>query len=582
MPTLTAPWSRGGVIYAARSGAAPPPASGGSSAYTVTQVPDLLVSRGYTSYGVYEEWVSLLEFDTSGLPDDCEIESATLKCDLRSGSKEATAETYDWGATVDTGDYTARVEGNSAGVARSVRVQGPDGWSYESYEIDLTAAMLAAVSTTGPTRLRLWMMQGWLTVAANRQTVTYDTLELAVTYAEPGQQEGQTPPSGSDPQTDPEDIAYGGGGVSARTVLPQASTRWAIYLCGLDGKAIASLTPIASDRRYSARLNRPARLTFTVPSDHELVAAEHTDGLPRLTTLCRAVKAYRLERLSDGSEQWTLRFAGPVWQIEDSGGPEQASTGVVCFDPLQTLAYRFTGADRSFAGEAGTAIARKLVDEANADAATGLTTEGGVFETSPDRTVGYSYRRVGDALLELASAFNGFDFQVAPLDRQDGTLARLNAYARLGQTQPNVVLGWGIAPHNVRDIRRLEDAAVAANEVLGLGAAGITATSRAAARGIHMEAISSHTDVTNQEFLQALVAEELAFRSGPRELVSITPQPGVSPEPWTHFRLGDSVYVYAGARLRGGFAGLQRIYGFDLDLGDDAVERVGQIIAAPE
>ncbi len=134
-------------------------------------------------------------------------------------------------------------------------------------------------------------------------------------------------------------------------------------------------------------------------------------------------------------------------------------------------------------------------------------------------------------------------------------------------------------------MKRLEDGQATANWIKGLGSASLAGPFQHdeshAVYGLLQEA-SSYSDITNQAFLDALVQEELGFRRRPRELVYITPQTGVAPEPFTHIHLGDSFFVYVGERLRGGFAGIQRCYGFDISLSDEGIESVDQYVTSPE
>jgi hypothetical protein len=326
-------------------------------------------------------------------------------------------------------------------------------------------------------------------------------------------------------------------------------------------------------------------MTFRVPSDHPAIAGLHSDGFPLVDPIRRTVKAWRSEIAADGTRTWALRFAGLVWQVEDDGDPDTAWTQVTAFDPLQSLYKRVTTQSRAFTNVDGGTIARTLVDEANLAGPTGLTNAGGVIEQTPTRTVTYAFKRVGEALVELATAFNGFDLWLEPLDGRDGNLARLHIYARKGLMQPDVVLGWGIAPNNVKVIRRMLNGDIVANEITGLGSAVKAGPSRTQDSvnqlGLWQD-VHSYSDITNQAYLDALVDEELRFRALPRELVMVVPQGGVAPEPFTHYNLGDLVWIYCGERLRSGFAGVQRVYGFDLSINSEGVEVVNSIKASPE
>lgn len=539
------------------------------------------------SGGLLQTTCALLSFDTSGLPDGAAIDSAYLRLYVDS-TTPLYGGYYDWGDTIGVEDWS-----ESRSTTAIDREAAPGG-GWHSYPL----ASTVGISATGLTKLRLHTKVGptgapvGFRIRLRFRTREYDGYapQLIVNYSEAGQQQDETPPPAStqEDETQTEDIfgtlpltVIGTGGEVASTVIPRAAL-WRLVLCDSLGRPISELTRLGRGRHLSVRLNRPWQLTFQVPSDDDRVAGIHVDGLPRLEVLARTVKAYRQHPLPDGSQEWRLRFTGWVWQLEDSGDADAATTQVVCVDSFQTLSRRHTAADVTFADENGARIALQLIDQANAVAPTGITTSGSVVETSPNRTVSYQYHEIGGALAELASAFNGFDLYFQPVDRADGVLARFHAFARLGRNQPGVVFGWGVGPNNVREISRLRDGQATTNDLLALGAEGIThRPERIPPIGPYLEAVSSYSDVTNPEYLEALAQEELRFRARPREIVRIVPQAGRAPQPWTHVMLGDTVEVYAGARLRGGFAGVMRVYGWNVELSDDGVEQVPEYLASP-
>jgi hypothetical protein len=237
-----------------------------------------------------------------------------------------------------------------------------------------------------------------------------------------------------------------------------------------------------------------------------------------------------------------------------------------------------------FVDQAGSTIVRQLVDTTNATRGrTGITTDDSVFEQTPARTVTYDMRPISEVCYELASAFNGFDLWLEPLDREDGIFGRLHCYARLGLTQPDAVFAWGLEPNNCRSISRLGDGQIVVTHLFGLGANNIRSMAVDPNPGpLLLEGLESYSEVQNQALLDALIQEELNFRKVPRELVEIVPAPGRAPEPFTHFHLGDLVFVYCGPRLRGGFQGVQRIYGFQLSISEEGIETVSSIVTGPE
>lgn len=377
---------------------------------------------------------------------------------------------------------------------------------------------------------------------------------------------------------------------------PQARAEilWRIILCDALGAPIEDLTPYTYDRKISYRLNRPSVMTFRVPSDARLVNELAPDGKPNLMTIRRVIKGYRAE-VQGGQEYYNLRFIGLIWQIEDSGDLDSAWTNVVVFGAFQILSKRLcvnaAGSESaaSFTNVDGGLIVSTMLTKLNSLSYSGI--DMGTRDTTAARTADFSYLDMASAMAQLTGAYQGFDIEMVPLDRRDGHLQTLNIKGRKGAYRPNAIFAWGLPPHNVNTINRLNDAEQYANSVLLLGApppvdgalpitSSQTAASPAEARVFRI--MESYPDITNTAYLTALAQEELTFRQLAREMISFTPQPGRAPEPFTDYDTGDTVPIYVGSRLRGGFQGVVRIYGFDLELTNESEERVTALLLSPE
>lgn len=370
---------------------------------------------------------------------------------------------------------------------------------------------------------------------------------------------------------------------------------WRYQLCTLTGTAIADLSAIADDPKGVFRLNRPAQLTFRVPSDHREVSTLHSDSYPMLEAKRRVVKAFRKE-----GSTWAIRFTGHVWSLEDIGDANTAWTHVTCFDPMQMLARRLCRASDGtnvdlvpFTATDGIQIVKTLIDRSQNNAIVGsggdklgIDTTSGSFPTGTSRTVTYSRKDIFSVVVELMEADTGFDLSFLPLNLTTGKLVQLNAYQpKRGTAKDGARLEWGMGRNNIREVKRLRDGGELVN-ILGVGATGgansnftyISDSASAGAYGNH-EDVSTY-DVSTTAHATALGNEELNYRENPRNVVEIVPVAGRAPSPWTDFDLGDTVPVNLGARLRGGASGYQRIYGFDVDMGD--VEVVSRLLTSPE
>jgi hypothetical protein len=357
---------------------------------------------------------------------------------------------------------------------------------------------------------------------------------------------------------------------------------WRISVCDLSGNKLAGLQRIASKRRLSYRLNRSAQLEFELPAD---------DPRTLQVQAGRTVKAWRKE-----GSTYVLRYAGFIWQVSDEGDENTYKTKVVCFDPFQAAALRLVRdasnnvpADGkvTFTAVEAELIIRQLLGRTNAGGGIcGLGTSG-TGPTGFARTVTYEFRDVASAILELCEG-TGINFYVQPQDTTDGYLGVLIQQGAISNVAANKLV-WGGPTHNVRRVERTEDMAQLANDIRVLGTPAVGSArpvaNRTSAGSIttygRRESVRTYGDITVQGYINSLADREIALRDSPRVLAKFTPQPDVSSanalNPWQDFNLGYLVEVFAGAALRGGLSGQQRIWGWDIDLDDNAVERISAI-----
>lgn len=374
---------------------------------------------------------------------------------------------------------------------------------------------------------------------------------------------------------------------------------WQFTLGQLDGIAISGISARALNRKLQFILNRPAKLEFEVPADAPEVATVHSDGRPYLAPM-RTVKAWQGD---------TLRFAGYVWQLSATGDADRAMVKVVCFDPLVRLGKRYVAAtiggadyenvtfDNVDAAEVVETILSRLGNESST-VGTGISVVDGSFATLDPVTVTYSLKPVLAAMVELADA-TGLDYTLEYRDdpgtflgNPAGLLANIHVHERAGTDRPETVLAWGVGPANANAVEWLRDVQPLANRIKfygGVGADGVRAVtpqvggSGDTIYGRH-NAVEGFPDITSRAYLDALLDAHLTLRVSPKEEAHFTPQAGLptSLTPWDDFELGDTITVAAGPQLLGGFEGVQRIYGFDLAIDNDAGERLGRIITVPE
>lgn len=369
--------------------------------------------------------------------------------------------------------------------------------------------------------------------------------------------------------------------------------RWKFELADLSGRRLADITAIARNRALAYRLNGVSRLSFEVPADDPKIRNVHTDGYRYLEEGVRLVKGRRYElNPTTGVFGYKLRYLGLVWQVQDTGTENDAGCAVTCADLLVRLGKRYTAKRREFTATQGTTIGKTLVDEANVIAPTGIVT--GTVEASPTRSVVYQWRQLLDAIGELSTSFDGFDLDLVPNDDpatlSSSNLATLNFLGRKGTVRPNAAFVWGAAGHNVNRVERLVNMDKLANVVTLLGATNTGGdqilSSRVDAASVaalgRYEDLEAFTEISTPTYLDALASDLIALSASRRELVQFVPAPGRSPLPFDNFDLGDTVPITIGDRLRGGLAGYQRVYGFDLVLDENARELVNGVYAKQE
>jgi hypothetical protein len=377
--------------------------------------------------------------------------------------------------------------------------------------------------------------------------------------------------------------------------VPQ--TEWRIVVTDLAGTAIVSVEGIASNKQVVFRLNRPAQLSFVVPSDDPRVNTLHTDGEPFISCSNRIVKGYRLE-----AGVWTLRFAGPIMQVEDNGDAETVSTSVTAFDPQQLLYSRLTRRTASsqatagaidtatYSAVAGNTIAKEQVDQTITSAGACFIQTTGTFATTTAQSLTFEEGTTVGAALETLTETNTMDVIFDPVDGVSGIYATMSVAAARGSAKPAAVFGYGTANYAVQSIRRLLNGSELSNDARVAG--GRPSTGATWPTGRATDAASStkyrtyeswravDPDITNTTFLGTLATAELALRKQPREYLSITPFAEKAPQPFTEYFVGDTIQIWTGSNLRQAVAGAQRVYGMTIAVDDTGFETVSEILAA--
>lgn len=383
---------------------------------------------------------------------------------------------------------------------------------------------------------------------------------------------------------------FGGLDWYVQSVAPGFSIAadWQFIVCDANGVAIADVSRVTWGKRLSWRLDRSWFASARIPGDDPLRRILHTDGHPYISAGRRVLKCYRLE-----SGRWVLRFAGRILQVEDDGDADETWTAFTAYDPWTTLyrrVVRNAGGSRAtdviFAAQAGNVLAKALVDRTIAYAgACGITTSSAdcVFETTTNQELPLPQGTSVATALEMLCDTGLMDVYLRPVDRQDGILVEMNVYNSFGDERAEAAFAY---PGTIERWRRLIDATELANDI-DIFYGTRPAKAKDWKRSAHTDATSitafgrwEDTRVFEGAKLgqaQSIGTLELALRRNPRETLSITPLPERAPLPFLEWFLGDEIPVSTDDSTGQALSGVQRVYGFTLEIDDDGFERITDI-----
>ena len=370
------------------------------------------------------------------------------------------------------------------------------------------------------------------------------------------------------------------------------------------GDELCDLTGAVLSAKISPRLNRPLTVALELPADNADIRATAADGDPNLVVGTRSIKAYR---------NGTLRANVLVWQISYDGDADTAKVSVTGHDPLVQLRRRpardDTGdfsnpefGDDTAAGD----LVQGIIDTSTTYDGAGLLIDTG-GDCSASTTLGGNLADWPVMIFDLLSIITDtgvVDVVMEPLDETAGQLVTLNAVDSWGSDlSESVNFDYATGDYSVSSARRVIDMDDICNKlwyylgpkidvqhwrgsITGVSPADPPARDASRAKyGIYMDIhiYDSGQEAADRDLFQQLRATELAHRINPAELIYVTPQTGVAPEPFDDYGIGDLVTVNLGTVFGPEVvSGVQRVYGFDCDLDADGVERVSELIVSAQ
>lgn len=402
-----------------------------------------------------------------------------------------------------------------------------------------------------------------------------------------------------------------------------------VWLYNLDTSEGVDISRIALTKRHAPRHNQPNSSTFVVevPAGHALVTDAFTDGYPAMRKGNRKLLAWRdgdiihngrvfsVERNGDGrNNRAIITSMGPSMELgyesEDRAGrPVRDETGNF-IDP--TFDSPITGAELVFQILTNSQVVGDEGDPGGEgplpiDLTTG--TFSSTADLSPENNMSWPIL-AGDFFKMLVDT-DLIDIVWRPVDPAEG----LDPYAMVAvsvvdlhgsDVSGTVHFDYWTGSFNAKNARHVEDFATINNKLYDYlgpridkqhwagnitpGSPGTTADptdSRTLYGGQFMQIrVYDANDVENTVrplFLKLWDAEQ-RLRMEPRDVLFLTPSPDSKAlfQPYTDYSLGDLIAVNVGGDFGVNIAGIQRVYGWDVEWDRQGIERVTNIIVTAD
>lgn len=380
------------------------------------------------------------------------------------------------------------------------------------------------------------------------------------------------------------------------------------------GATVQDISSIASNKRYTPRLNLPWTASCRFPS--------HLVQIPDLAGY------YRLKVRSGG----VIVFNGIIWTVGDDGNENTAYTEITAIDPVGAFFPRRPArdADGDFSKPAFLTTYATGPQIIQAILANSVTYEGtmgiasGTWATGGADLSGAPVdwpMTLGD-ILSLLTGTGELDVVPTPSDTTDGVMVTLDGYnGNFGSDLTGSVnFDWQTGDFNARAIRRSHSMETICNKLwYYLGPRVLTSADPAGDQHWRGNVTGDHPDLPNPPggdvdyanplgdlinasrtglgvFMDVRIYDsedaasttplflrlwqtEVLLRLTPRKMIYVTPVRGTT----LAFHIGDLITVNAGTALRGGFSGAeQRVYAYTVAEDDDGVSEIIDIVTSAD
>src|SRR5579862_2477544 len=410
-------------------------------------------------------------------------------------------------------------------------------------------------------------------------------------------------------------------GLGVLDLYPPTDGVWTFELCDQVDVSLADITHLVT-AVISPRLNRPFAVPFAAAADQDVWKTIHTDGDRYLSEGIRTIKGYR-----NGDFIANLE----IWRLDYVGDENNQTVVITCFDSMVRTAGRSVRDDDGRISDwqfsdplhAGPFVKELFAnsityDDDNVPDGTPrifpIDAVSGDFTADCDVTNDYADgpMTLGDLIYRTICDVGLADIMLTPTDTAHGSdpgiYGILHCVTHWGTDKSTAVhFDYATGENNVAKARRTFDMATLTNRLRyllgpklrpthwratlqatdpGLGTTHyrtIQANSRARYGTLRAwEVFSSNTASELKELYRSLWKVEDELRVNPRQLLYMTPAGNCLFQPFTDYNVGDLVTVNVGDDLGPAFAGVQRIYGFDVTVDVNGVETVGELIVSPD
>lgn len=201
--------------------------------------------------------------------------------------------------------------------------------------------------------------------------------------------------------------------------------------------------------RFSKRLNNYGECSFAVPVND-----------PKIASLI-ALRIYSVYIYRDDILIWAGEQATREGSLNDKG---DNWVYITCYDWFEQWFSRYTDAEEIFSNVDAGQIAWSLIDTAQSETDGDFGINEGTIEATQNRDRTYYNQNIGEAIVNLSNAINGFDFEI-------NTSKAFNVYSVIGIDRSNDIrLEYGI---NIRYMRITEDFSKPINRAIVLGDSGV-------------------------------------------------------------------------------------------------------------